>query len=1026
MVPPAAVVLTALLAAAPDPKADAPKEADAADRPLKVPDGFVVERVAGPPLVEHPMCGCFDERGRLFLTEAAGLNLNAEDLLKQLPNSIKVLEPAGADGRFDKAAVFADKMTFPGGACWLDGALYTTAYPALWRLEDAGGAVKRTQVAGNFGSIGNAADLHGPKLGPDGRLYFSDGRNGHDIRQPDGFTLKGRAAAVYRCRPDGSQLERVCGGGMDNPVEVAWTPAGEPFVCTNIVIGSPRHDAVLFALEGAVYPYSEATYSEFKMTGDPMPLTGDLGWVAVSSLIRYRGGAFGDAYRDCFFTAQFNPHRIQRHVLERDGAGVRMTTEDFITCDSPDFHPTGLLEDADGSLLVIDTGGWFRIGCPASQVAKPHIAGGVYRVRRKDAPKADDPRGLRLDWDKPATAELVKRLDDPRFMVQDRAVAALAKQRGDAVSALGERLADAMAPRDGRLNALWALTRIDDDAAARKAVRAALADADLDVRLAAAHSAGLHRDADALAPLLKMTADHDAAARRQAATALGRLGKADAVPELFDALRAGGDDRWLEHALIYALIEIGDPKATRRGLADRADAVRRGALVALDQMADGGLTRDEVAPLLSSTDPATARAAFNIVQKRPGWAKETFGLLRRWLEEGEGDAARQEMLRGLVAAFGNEPEVQDLVAQALRREKTPPALVLLLLETIARQPPERFPSTWAAELRWRLDSGDERVVRQAVACLRAGRVNEFASPLLHIADDAARPKDLRVAALAAALPQLKQASDEPFKFLCTCLGDDQPLLRLAAADALAGAPLNNGQLQQLAARVAEAGPLEAGRLVAAFERSGDAKVGKALLAGLEKSPGLASLSPGALRNAVRNYPAEVRDGAEALLKRLDVDADAQKVRLQELLPLLEGGDADRGRVVFMNGRTACATCHTVRGQGGRVGPDLSKIGGLRAPADLLESVVYPSATIARGYETYLVETDQGLSYQGVLARETADAIYLRTADRAEVRVPRSAIDSMRQGRQSIMPQGFEKQMTRDELRDLLAFLQTLK
>ncbi len=88
--------------------------ADSADRPLKVPAGFVVERVAGPPLVNHPMNGCFDEQGWPSL-EAAGLNLKADDLLRQLPNSISCLEASHGDGRFDKASVFADKMTFPQG-----------------------------------------------------------------------------------------------------------------------------------------------------------------------------------------------------------------------------------------------------------------------------------------------------------------------------------------------------------------------------------------------------------------------------------------------------------------------------------------------------------------------------------------------------------------------------------------------------------------------------------------------------------------------------------------------------------------------------------------------------------------------------------------------------------------------------------------------------------------------------------------------------------------------------------------------
>src|SRR5207244_1533083 len=83
----------------------------------------------------------------------------------------------------------------------------------------------------------------------------------------------------------------------------------------------------------------------------------------------------------------------------------------------PDFHPTDVLEDADGSLLVIDTGGWFRIGCPTSRVDKPQIKGAIYRIRRKDAPKVKDPRGLKLDWKSPEDW-----LDDPRFAVRDEAV----------------------------------------------------------------------------------------------------------------------------------------------------------------------------------------------------------------------------------------------------------------------------------------------------------------------------------------------------------------------------------------------------------------------------------------------------------------------------------------------------------------------------------------------------------------------------------------------------------------------------
>src|SRR4029077_2486804 len=132
---------------------------------------------------------------------------------------------------------FADKMSFPMGVLWHDGAIYSCSPPSLWRLQDTkGGGVAdvRHELVTRFGFTGNAADIHGPFLGPDGRLYWADGRHGHEIQRPDGTLMTGKAARIFRCKLDGSEVEVVCGGGMDNPVEVAFTDEGEAFATTNI------------------------------------------------------------------------------------------------------------------------------------------------------------------------------------------------------------------------------------------------------------------------------------------------------------------------------------------------------------------------------------------------------------------------------------------------------------------------------------------------------------------------------------------------------------------------------------------------------------------------------------------------------------------------------------------------------------------------------------------------------------------------------------------------------------------------
>src|SRR5688572_11612578 len=138
---------------------------DSSANGLRVPDGFLVERVAAWPLVEHPMMAGFDERGRLFIAESAGFNLKADQLLKDLPNRVRLLEDTDGDGRFDKSTIFADRMTMPQGALWHRGALYTGSPPSLWRLEDTDGdgvADRRQELATGFQFTGNAADIHGP------------------------------------------------------------------------------------------------------------------------------------------------------------------------------------------------------------------------------------------------------------------------------------------------------------------------------------------------------------------------------------------------------------------------------------------------------------------------------------------------------------------------------------------------------------------------------------------------------------------------------------------------------------------------------------------------------------------------------------------------------------------------------------------------------------------------------------------------------------------------------------------------
>jgi putative membrane-bound dehydrogenase-like protein len=997
--------------------------------PLRVPPGYVAERVAAPPLVRHPMFACFDDRGRLYVAGSSGHNLKAEQLTARPADTIRCLEDSDGDGVFDRSSVFADRLTYPQGVLWYQGAIFTASPPSLWRLEDSDGdgvADRRRELVTGFPFTGIADDLHGPCLGPDGRIYWGVGRFPYAIRKPGGPLIReGSSPLIMRCRPDGEEIE-VFSAAMGNPVEVAFSPEGEPFACGTFLSpesqGAGFRDALIHCAYGGIYAVRDREFMTEGNTGELLPPLAQLGVAAGSGLMIARGESFGSRGRGqlTLYPALFNLRTVPRFVVEREGATFRAREEPFLESSETDFHPTDVLEDGDGSLLVIDTGGWFR-SCPTSQVAKPNVLGAIYRIRRVGTPRVGDPWGRTFDWARSSPRRLVRRLHDRRFAVRERAVGELARRGEGSLPALREVLGGRSAR--ARLRAVSALARIEGSSA-RALVRSALDDRDASVRLAATNVVGLHRDQEAFDRLSAMVVADTPAVRRESATALGRIGRSAAVPRLLQTLRSG-TDRFLEHALIYALIQIGDRDAVLTGLSDASPAVRRGALIALDQMGRDALTLDLVSPHLDADDPALRQAALRAITRHPEWAGALAEVLRGWLARGNVPIAAA--LRRQLVAFSKDPAIQEVIAEALERTTTPAATRVALLEAMALAHVDPWPVPWIRVLRKVLADPDESVARHAVATVRLNDRLAFEGPLLELVRDHTRGRDLRVEALDAVAPRLRAVEASLFDFLVSQLDPQEPpLRRRAAARALGRAPLDNGQLRALTRVVGTSGALCLPQLLPAYARCRDDRVGTALVEALGRSPGLPSLTPAVLQRILSGFSDAVRHQGEPLIRKLDLPEAEKASRLAELVNLLGRGDELRGRDVFFGSRATCSTCHTVRGEGGQVGPDLSKIGAARTGRDLLESIVFPNASFARGYEPYVVATDDGRVLTGVVRLETGDSIVLATPDRLEHAIPRRSIEAIEPSRVSVMPRGLEANLSDGELADLLAFLQSLK
>jgi putative heme-binding domain-containing protein len=541
--------------------------------------------------------------------------------------------------------------------------------------------------------------------------------------------------------------------------------------------------------------------------------------------------------------------------------------------------------------------------------------------------------------------------------------------------------------------------------------------------------------------LIPFLAHQNAQLVRLAAEALGRIGDARAVAPLLAAAGklpaskftasgtpASDGERVLEHALIYALIEIGRTEPLLAQLnATTPPRVARVALVALDQIATSGLEPRRVLPFLSSSVTQLKQTAGWIVTHRPDWGDALAGYYRQRLES-PGVAAGHPDLQAQLSQLAKSPEIQDLLAASARSGKAETRL--LALRAMAAAPLKETPARWLSDLATLLAERDATLLRQVVTTVRALPLPKTVPPALARAlGTAGRDRrvaaDIRLDALAASPATIGQVEPELFEFLRAHLDAKQPMvLRSHAAATLARAPLNSEQQLALADAMKTVGAIEAPKLLPAFERAPNEMLGNRLMAALRDSPARAGLRGNVLKPVIAKYPPNVQQAGEALIASLNSNAARENARVDELLAYAKNGDIRRGQAVFNSEKTACMLCHRMGHRGGNLGPDLTNIGRIRNERELLEAVIFPSATFVRGYEPFNVHTTSGDAHTGILKKDAPDEVILATGPDSEQRITRGAIKDFEPGTISAMPPGMDAVLTPQELGDLVVFLKS--
>lgn len=987
--------------------------------PFEVPQGCEWTRVAADPLIRWPIVATWDAEGHLIVAESVWNRESVQQQLVSRPHRIVRLIDRDRDGNFDERQVVAEDLSFPEGVLCIGRDLYVSAPPQIWKLTDtdADGVCDAREVWFDGQTLTHCAnDLHGPWLGPDGWIYWSKSafaEQNHLIRS--GRDWKSSASHLYRRHPSGGPIEPVMTGGMDNLVDVAWLPNGDRFFCATF-LHHPRHgfrDGIGQATYGAVYGKPHGVLAGHPRTGALMPATVELGPAAPAGLLAIAriDPALADRWKmeegtaGYLLSAQFNLQKIGLHPLatSRESAGYQAGSIDLVQSSRIDFHPVDVLLDRDGSLVVLDTGGWYDLCCPSSGTDQRVALGGIYRLRGVTDQIADtrDPRvhGMLHDIRPPALAQAMPSADAaPRVKrVWDTAAALAASQN----------------PSD------------------REAILSLARDPDVEVRIAALNAISLHAWPEARGLLLETLEQPDARCARLAAEGLGRIGIDSEVPVLMKRFASARDDRWLQHGLLFAMIEGARSEALEPWLGGTDETAARAAALVLWQ---SNRLRTEhasgVLRLATSQNPESVSLALEILEQHPEWN----AAAEAWLQSlsASGEPTQRSGLAQLIARWAGQTSVQQLVQNHLEQlgsaNRSQREWVLEVLRAMAGQ---TIPETWSRPLaRWIevLPDAEAATWSTTLASLTVPNAHQSIAPAIldrvqRVSTGGVADRLSWIAALPAATPVDPQIESEVMR----ASADADPHVRSAAIAAMRKIQWRNPtSWTQLQRQLSLYSPLELSSVLEAVMKTSPPEWDAPLLENLVTLDATKALNVETVVSLLKGREASVQPmWREALLKTQSPPEELSK-EVERWLAELPQGDRSQGYHVFRSSRAGCSACHQVGYVGGNVGPVLSQIGRSRGRRELLEAILFPSARLEQGYRSVKVRTTDGEVLIGLVREDTPDRLVMQVAADRQAVVQRSEIEAQEPSTTSIMPAGLERQLSRQELADLLAFLENAK
>ena len=507
--------------------------------------------------------------------------------------------------------------------------------------------------------------------------------------------------------------------------------------------------------------------------------------------------------------------------------------------------------------------------------------------------------------------------------------------------------------------------------------------------------------------------------------------KSTAVTEAIRGLLAREADPVLEHAILTAGMRLAG--FTAADLASAKGPVAQARLLRIvsqtrTKESDYGEVLKFALSQADSADTALAKNAYLALIMAPDADQVLAPVFTQWLAQPAPTATQVAAMGKFASALAGQAGVAKGIAQMLTHEKA--AVRLAALRAIAAQPGKVDAKLWLAPLEGQLAKGASPLLLDALARVKDKRFDEA---LNAVSVDAAKPASLRLKALLALSGTGEGLSDPAFKLLTDLFVDPaNPGLRMDAAARLANTKLTPAQWEAYLALLPTAGPLEQSELLVALAVPQNYKnvskdTGRKIAVALSKSPMLGTFSPDLVRKAFGFLPREVYEVLEPSFDAALAANEAKKERLAPLaLAAVKQGDPVAGRAVYESGRGACIACHRIGDKGNEIGPNLSKIGGIRAEREIVESILFPSNSIARDYDLNAFQLTDGSSVLGLIKARSAEGVTIVEASGQKRLLPTESVASSTQLTTSLMPMGLDGLLAEKDLIDLVAYLRSLR